>query len=65
MYSRLHDFANRRRRQRVALRQEQNVPRIFIVLFTAIIALSSLTACDSGKMDPIQNGGDAPGDIRN
>ena len=39
--------------------------RIFVMLFTAIIALSSLTACDSGKMDPIQNGGDAPGDLRN
>ena len=41
------------------------MPRIFIVLFTAIIVFSSLTACSGGKMDPIATGGDGPGDIRN
>ena len=39
--------------------------RIFMLVLTAFVALSSLTACDSGHMDPIKNGGDAPGDIRN
>jgi len=36
-----------------------------MLLVTAIIALGGLTACDAGHMDPISNGGDAPGDINN
>lgn len=37
--------------------------RILMLLVTAMLTLGGLAACDSGHMDPISNGGDAPGDI--
>ena len=36
-----------------------------MVLLTVFVALSGLTACDAGHMDPIKTGGDGPGDISN
>ena len=45
--------------------QENGMSRIFVLVLTAFVALSSLTACDASHMDPIKNGGDAPGDIAN
>jgi hypothetical protein len=37
--------------------------RILMLLVATIVTLGGLTACDAGHMDPIANGGDAPGDI--
>jgi hypothetical protein len=37
--------------------------RIMMVLLLAGIALSGLSACGRGEMGPIENSGDAPGDI--
>lgn len=34
-----------------------------MMLLVAMIAVSGLSACDAGHMNPITNGGDAPGDI--
>jgi hypothetical protein len=38
---------------------------LLLRVFVVILGLSTLAACEGGRMDPIKTGGDAPGDIKN
>ena len=43
---------------------EVDMARLLIALLVTCVLAGSLTACESGsRMDPMQYGGDAPGDI--
>lgn len=39
--------------------------KLFLRFLVIVIGLASVSACSGSHMDPIQNGGDAPGDIQN